>query len=43
MLGIDFPEDLKTLLGKSLSISLGGDAPDDLASIEGPRDITWAR
>ena len=40
MLGIDFPEDLETLLGKSLSISLGGDAPDDLASIEGPGDLS---
>ena len=39
MLGIDFPEDLKTLLGKSLSISLGGNAPDDLASIQSPKDI----
>jgi hypothetical protein len=40
MLGIDFPEDLKTLLGKSFSFSLGGDAPDDLASIKGPGDIS---
>jgi hypothetical protein len=40
MLGIDFPEDLQTLLGKSLSISLGGDAPEDLASIEGLGDLS---
>ncbi len=40
MLGIDFPEDLKTLFGKSFSISLGGDAPDDLASISGPGDVS---
>jgi hypothetical protein len=40
MLGIDFPDDLKTLLGKSLSISLGGEAPDDLSSIDGPGDIS---
>ena len=39
MLGIDFPEDLETLLGKSFSFSLGGDAPDDLDSIQGPGDI----
>jgi Protein of unknown function (DUF3352) len=40
MLGIDFPDDLRTLLGKSLSISLGGDAPDDLASIDGLGDLS---
>jgi len=40
MLGIDFPEDLQTLLGKSLSISLGGDAPDDLTSIDEPSDVS---
>ncbi len=40
MLGIDFPDDLETLLGKSLSISLGGDAPDDLGSVEGPGDLS---
>ncbi len=39
MLGIDFPDDLKTLLGKSFSFSLGGDAPADLESIEGPGDL----
>ena len=40
MLGIDFPEDLKTLLGSSLSLSLGGDAPDDLNSINQPSDVS---
>jgi hypothetical protein len=40
MLGIDFPGDLKTLLGKSLSISLGGDAPSDLSSIQEPSDVS---
>ena len=33
--GLDFPEDLKTLFGKSLSICLGGDAPSDLGSVSG--------
>ncbi|MET0840083.1 MAG: hypothetical protein ABWY19_14975, partial [Marmoricola sp.] len=40
MLGIDFPEDLQTLLGKSISISVGGDAPDDLATIDEPGDLS---
>jgi hypothetical protein len=40
MLGIDFPADLKTLLGKSLSLSLGGDAPDDLSSVNEPSDVS---
>jgi hypothetical protein len=40
MLGIDFPADLEALLGKSLSVSLGGDAPDDLSSISGPEDLS---
>ena len=40
MLGIDFPEDLQTLLGKSLSLSVGGDAPDDLATIDEPGDLS---
>ena len=34
--GLDIPEDLKTLLGDSLSVSLGGDAPSDLSSVSGP-------
>ena len=40
MLGLDFPKDLQTLLGKSISISLGGDAPDDLTSINEPSDVS---
>src|SRR3954468_2763133 len=40
MLGLDFPKDLETLLGKSISISLGGDAPDDLTSINEPGDVS---
>ncbi len=39
MLGIDFPEDLKTLLGKSFSLSVGGKAPSDLSSLQGPGDL----
>ena len=38
--GLDIPEDLKTLLGDSLSVSLGGDAPSDLASVSGPQDLS---
>jgi hypothetical protein len=37
--GLDLPDDLITLLGSSLSISLGGDAPADLKDISGPADI----
>ena len=37
--GLDIPEDLKTLLGDSLSVSLGGNAPSDLASVSGPGDL----
>ena len=37
--GLDLPEDLITLLGESLSISLGGDAPADLSDIASPADI----
>ena len=40
MLGLDFPQDLETLLGKSISISLGGDAPADLTSINEPGDVS---
>ncbi len=38
--GLDIPEDLKTLLGDSLSVSLGGDAPSDLSSVSGPQDLS---
>ncbi|MET0998572.1 MAG: DUF3352 domain-containing protein, partial [Marmoricola sp.] len=37
--GLEIPEDLETLFGDSLSISLGGDAPSDLASVSGPGDL----
>ena len=37
--GLDVPEDLKTLLGSSLSVSLGGDAPSDLSSVSEPGDL----
>jgi hypothetical protein len=40
MLGLQFPQDLETLLGKSISLSVGGDAPSDLASISGPGDVS---
>ena len=40
MLGIDFPQDIETLLGRSISISLGGHAPADLASIQQPSDVS---
>lgn len=37
--GLDLPEDLETLLGESLSLSLGGTAPPDLDSVDGPGDL----
>jgi hypothetical protein len=37
--GLDLPEDLVTLLGTSLSVSLGGDAPEDLAQVSDPADV----
>ena len=37
--GLDLPDDLVTLLGNSLSLSVGGDAPADLDSISGPADL----
>lgn len=37
--GLDLPEDLITLLGTSLSISVGGDAPADLSEISGLEDL----
>ncbi|MET3960376.1 hypothetical protein ABIE44_000310 [Marmoricola sp. OAE513] len=37
--GLKIPEDLDTLLGKALTLSLGGDAPADLAQIEGFSEI----
>lgn len=38
--GLDLPDDLITLLGSSLSISLGGDAPADLEKVSGPADLS---
>jgi Protein of unknown function (DUF3352) len=37
--GLDFPDDLITLLGDSLSISVGGDAPADLSEVSEPGDV----
>jgi hypothetical protein len=37
--GLTLPEDLQTLLGDALTLSVGGDAPRDLADIEGFEDI----
>ena len=37
--GLDLPQDLIDLLGSSLSLSLGADAPADLNGISGPSDL----
>jgi len=37
--GLDLPQDLIDLLGSSLSLSLGADAPADLNDIAGPEDL----
>jgi hypothetical protein len=37
--GLRLPGDLKTLLGDSLTLSVGGDAPKDLADIKGFEDV----
>jgi len=37
--GLDLPQDLIDLLGSSLSVSLGADAPADLNGISGPEDV----
>ena len=37
--GLDLPDDLITLLGDSMSISVGGDAPADLSAVSGPGDV----
>lgn len=37
--GLDLPDDLTTLLGSALTLSVGGDAPDDLAGIESLADL----
>lgn len=38
-LGVTLPDDLKTLLGTSLSLSVGEDVPADLAGIDDPTDL----
>jgi hypothetical protein len=37
--GLDFPDDLQTLLGKAVVLSLGGDAPDSLDAVQGIEDV----
>jgi hypothetical protein len=37
--GLDLPQDLIDLLGSSLSLSLGADAPADLSDVSGPSDV----
>lgn len=37
--GLELPEDLTTLLGTALTLSVGGDAPENLVEIEGPADL----
>ncbi len=37
--GLDLPDDLATILGSALTFSVGGDAPDDLAEVEGLGDL----
>ncbi len=37
--GLRFPDDIATLLGDSFSLSVGGNAPDDLSSVEGLEDV----
>lgn len=37
--GLDVPEDVQTLLGDTVTLSLGGDAPDSPDSIDGPEDL----
>ena len=40
MTGLRLPDDLQTLLGGGLTLSLGGDAPD-LAQVSGPSDVPF--
>jgi hypothetical protein len=37
--GLELPDDLVTLLGSSVSVSLGGDAPAKLSDLSGPGDL----
>lgn len=41
MTGLRLPQDLQTLLGRTITVSLGGDAPD-LGAVRGPADIPVA-
>ena len=37
--GLELPGDLQTLLGDALTLSIGGDAPEDLADLQGFDDV----
>jgi hypothetical protein len=37
--GLDFPDDLQTLLGSAVILSLGGDAPASLDDVQAPDDV----
>lgn len=41
-LGIRLPQDLQTLLGKTITVSLGGQAPASLAGVHRPQDVPIA-
>lgn len=38
-LGVELPDDLQTLLGKAVTLSIGGDAPESVSDIKGPSDL----
>jgi hypothetical protein len=37
--GLDLPQDLQTLLGSAVTVSLGGHAPHSLSDLSGPEDV----
>jgi hypothetical protein len=37
--GLDLPDDLQTLLGSGVTLSLGGHAPHSLSDVAGPEDV----
>ncbi|HEY0902445.1 MAG TPA: hypothetical protein VGE14_01000 [Marmoricola sp.] len=37
--GLDLPEDLQTLLGSAITLSVGGDAPASLEDLDGPEEL----
>jgi hypothetical protein len=37
--GLDLPDDLQTLLGSAVTLSLGGHAPQSLSDLSGPEDL----